>query len=111
MKNKIIVILVPVILSILLSLYFTLSGTPLIRAILTPLTACGLILGLVNLILGTVSKLMYVLLNILFGILIFSLLYFGNKEFFKEYILMGAVIGFITGVIGSLLKKTVSPIT
>jgi hypothetical protein len=111
MKNKIFVFLVPVILSILLSLYFTHSGASLIITILNPVNGCGLLLGLANLYFFTQPTLRYILINAILGILIFSFLYFWNKEFFLSFVLIGGVIGLTTGVIGSVTKKIFSPNT
>jgi hypothetical protein len=105
MKNKVIVFIVPVILSILLTLYFTISGTSIITFILSPINGCGLLLGLANLALLTQPTLRFIIINVVLGILIFSLLYFGNKDFLKEYVTMGVVVGLITGVVGSLFIK------
>jgi hypothetical protein len=109
MKNKIIVVTVPVILSILLTLFFTFSGAAIITLILSPINGCGLLLGLTNLALLTQPKLRFIIINIVLGILIFSLLYFGNKSFLKEYVTMGAVVGLVTGVVGAIfIKKSAS---
>jgi hypothetical protein len=105
MKNKIIVVIIPIILSILLTLYFTLSGTPIITVILSPINGCGVLLGLANLALLTQPTLRFIIINIILGILIFSLLYFGNNNFLKEYVTMGAFVGLITGVVGALSKN------
>jgi hypothetical protein len=105
MKNKIIVVIVPILLSILLSLYLTFSGTSLLNAILTPVTGCGLLLGLSNLAFLSQPTLKYILINVILGMLIFCLLYFGNNNFLLEYFLMGAVVGLITGVVNSLFIR------
>jgi hypothetical protein len=105
MKNKIIVMLTPVILSILVSLYLTFSGTPLVYVILSPINGCGVLLGLANLGLLSQSTVKFIIINIVLGILIFSLLYFMNKNFLKEFLIIGAFIGLITGAVGAIFKN------
>lgn len=106
MKNKIIIILVPVFSSILLSLYLTLSSASLLSAIITPITGCGLLLGLANLAFLSQSTLKYILINVILGMLIFCLLYFVRRDFLVESLIIGAVIGLITGIIGAILKNS-----
>ncbi|EFK60138.1 hypothetical protein ACR776_04235 [Sphingobacterium spiritivorum] len=102
MKNKIIIVLVPIILAALISAYLTFEGS-FINAVLSPLTGCGALLGLLNLGLTKISKLVCIILNTILGILIFALLYFVKAEYILQYLLIGGIIGLLTGIINSLL--------
>lgn len=102
MKNKIIIVLVPIILAALVSVYFLYEGS-FISAVFSPLTGCGVLLGLLNLGLTRVSKAVCIILNIILGALIFALLYFVKPEFLQYCLVIGAIIGLLTGIINSLL--------
>ncbi|WP_407480617.1 hypothetical protein [Elizabethkingia meningoseptica] len=102
MKNKIIIVLVPIILAALVSFYLIFEGL-FISAVFSSLTGCGVLLGLVNLGLTRVSKEVCIILNIILGALIFALLYFVRPEFLQHCLVIGAIIGLLTGIINSLL--------
>ncbi|MBL7868407.1 MAG: hypothetical protein JNM71_10335 [Flavobacterium lindanitolerans] len=105
MKNKLIIVLVPTILAVLVSVYLMFSVESLINAIFSPLTGCGVLLGLLNLVLLKLPKLVFILLNIVFGIVVFALLYFVNSAYFSQYIFIGGVIGFLTGIFNTFFNR------
>lgn len=105
MKNKLVIVLVPTILAALVSVYLTFSGESLINAMISPLTGCGVLLGLLNLALLKLPKMVFVLLNIVLGIVVFALLYFVNSAYLSQYILVGGIVGLLTGIINSFFNR------
>ena len=105
MKNKLVIVLVPTILAALVSTYLMFSSESLINAVFSPLTGCGVLLGMLNLALLKLPKLVFILLNIVLGIVIFALLYFVNSAYLSQYLFIGGIIGILTGIINTFLNR------